>query len=115
MGALDLTSRLAGAIDQLDRIKVRNRGTDMEATSAGVIEVLVKELLPGQVLRQYKVTYLSWVNIKEHTSLAALAMSEKAAGADIVDCGRYETPEKAEKRIIEARMERRDGSIGGER
>lgn len=78
-----------------------------------MIEVLVKELLPGQVLRQYKVTYLPWVKITEHTSLAALAMSEKAAGADIVNCGGYETPEKAEKRRIEARRERRDGSVGG--
>jgi hypothetical protein len=63
-------------------------------TSAGVVEVLVQELLHGVLARkdpsrQAVVGAIFLFQNKEakgrHTSLAALAMSEKAAGADIVN------------------------------
>lgn len=61
-------------------------------TSAGVVEILVQELLRRLLARKSlpeelspaKVGQHASGNSEQHTSLAALAMSEKAAGADIV-------------------------------
>lgn len=60
-------------------------------TSAGVVEILVKELLRRMLARKsFPVSCLLSIFAKqrkpqEHTSLAALAMSEKEAGADIMN------------------------------
>lgn len=94
LGALDLTSMLAGATNvsqHIPSLKCTKVIAAIEVlTRAGVVEILVEELHqeslvqhPAEVIRRCK-------DFGMLTSLAALAMSEKAAGAAIVDDRWYE-------------------------
>lgn len=89
----------------------------MEHTRAGVVEVLVQELLRRLLAFSdpaCRSCTMSGIQGRlRHTSLAALAMSEKAAGADIVNYlvsrrGRLRIGElkrrRGEKRLEEQRV-----------
>lgn len=68
----------------------------MKLTRVGVVEILVEELLGLKISTELGLHYAVYHKFStkqedsKHTSLAALAISEKAAGADMVNLERIQ-------------------------